>query len=82
MQLKVGRAIGGRINFASCGYEIPAEENRAQRSVHVDGTGQFLSGWQQPIELAESVKGANRVLEYIRNFIAQRAPAPDKQNES
>ncbi|WP_307342510.1 antitoxin Xre/MbcA/ParS toxin-binding domain-containing protein [Pseudomonas lini] len=26
-----------------------------------------------PIELAETMEGANRVLEYIRNCIAQRA---------
>jgi len=33
---------------------------------------QYLDG-ERPIELAETVEGANRVLEYIRNWIAQQA---------
>ena len=41
----------------------------------------YLDG-KRPIELAESVEGANRVLEYIRNYIAQHAQAPDEQNGS
>jgi 6-hydroxy-3-succinoylpyridine 3-monooxygenase len=42
---------------------------------------QYLDG-ERPIELAETVEGANRVLEYIRNWIAQQAQpgAPDEQD--
>ncbi|MNG41089.1 6-hydroxy-3-succinoylpyridine 3-monooxygenase HspA [compost metagenome] len=38
----------------------------------------YLDG-ESPIELAETVEGANRVLEYIRNWIAQstQPAAPD-----
>ena len=38
----------------------------------------YLDG-ESPIELAETVEGANRVLEYIRNWIAQstQPSAPD-----
>jgi 6-hydroxy-3-succinoylpyridine 3-monooxygenase len=41
----------------------------------------YLDG-KRPIELAESVEGANCVLEYIRNYIAQQAGASDEQNGS
>ena len=60
---------------------IPVRGNKAAAFKWMEQPNQYLDG-ERPIELAETVEGANRVLEYIRNWIAQQAQpgAPDEQN--
>ena len=60
---------------------IPARGNKAAAFKWMEQPNQYLDG-ERPIELAETVEGANRVLEYIRNWIAQQAQpgAPDEQD--
>ena len=60
---------------------IPLRGSKAAAFKWMEQPNSYLDG-ERPIELAESVEGANRVLEYIRNYIAQHAPAPDEQNGS
>ncbi|ALE01104.1 6-hydroxy-3-succinoylpyridine 3-monooxygenase [Pseudomonas syringae] len=60
---------------------IPVRGSKAAAFKWMDQHNPYLDN-ERPIELAESVEGANRVLEYIRNYIAQRAQAPDEQNGS
>ena len=60
---------------------IPVRGNKAAAFKWMEQPNQYLDG-ERPIELAETVEGANRVLEYIRNWIAQQAQpgAPDEQD--
>ncbi|WP_122433743.1 6-hydroxy-3-succinoylpyridine 3-monooxygenase [Pseudomonas viridiflava] len=62
---------------------IPVRGNKAAAFKWMEQPNPHLDG-KRPIELAETVEGANRVLEYIRNWIAQhaQAPASDEQNGS
>lgn len=60
---------------------IPVRGSKAAAFRWMEQPNQYLDG-ERPIELAETVEGANRVLEYIRNWIAQQAQpgAPDEQD--
>lgn len=60
---------------------IPVRGNKAAAFKWMEQPNQYLDG-ERPIELAETVEGANRVLEYIRNWIAQQAQpgAADEQD--
>jgi 6-hydroxy-3-succinoylpyridine 3-monooxygenase len=60
---------------------IPVRGNKAAAFKWMEQPNQYLDG-ERPIELAETVEGANRVLAYIRNWIAQQAQpgAPDEQD--
>lgn len=60
---------------------IPVRGSKAAAFKWMEQPNQYLDG-ERPIELAETVEGANRVLEYIRNWIAQQAQpgAPDEQD--
>jgi 6-hydroxy-3-succinoylpyridine 3-monooxygenase len=51
---------------------IPVRGSKAAAFKWMEQPNQYLDG-ERPIELAETVEGANRVLEYIRNWIAQQA---------
>lgn len=53
---------------------IPVRGSRAAAFKWMEQPNSYLDG-NRPIDLAESVEGANRVLEYIRNYIAGHAPA-------
>ncbi|VVP26311.1 6-hydroxy-3-succinoylpyridine 3-monooxygenase HspA [Pseudomonas fluorescens] len=57
---------------------IPVRGSRAAAHKWMEQPNPYLDG-ESPIELAETVEGANRVLEYIRSWISQRAQplAPD-----
>ncbi|WP_223460376.1 6-hydroxy-3-succinoylpyridine 3-monooxygenase [Pseudomonas sp. A-R-26] len=54
---------------------VPVRGSRAAAFKWMEQPNQHLGG-ERPIELAETVEGANRVLEYIRNYIAQQVQAP------
>jgi 6-hydroxy-3-succinoylpyridine 3-monooxygenase len=60
---------------------IPVRGSKAAAFKWMEQPNPYLDG-KRPIELAESVEGANCVLEYIRNYIAQHAGASDEQNGS
>lgn len=62
---------------------IPVRGSRAAAFRWMEQPNQYLDH-ERPIELVETVEGANRVLEYIRNWIAQQAQpgAPDEQDGS
>ena len=49
---------------------IPVRGSRVATHKWMEQPNPYLDG-ESPIELAETVEGANRVLEYIRNWIAQ-----------
>lgn len=51
---------------------IPVRGNKAAAFKWMEQPNQYLDG-ERPIELAETVEGANRVLEYIRGWIGQQA---------
>ena len=57
---------------------IPVRGSKAAAPKWMEQPNPYMGG-ERPIELAETVDGANRVLEYIRNWIAQQAQpsAPD-----
>ncbi|VVN42315.1 hypothetical protein PS862_04081 [Pseudomonas fluorescens] len=57
---------------------IPVRGSRAAAHKWMEQPNPCLDG-ESPIELAETVEGAKRVLEYIRSWIAQRIQpsAPD-----
>jgi 6-hydroxy-3-succinoylpyridine 3-monooxygenase len=58
---------------------IPVRGSRAAAHKWMEQPNPYLNG-ESPIDLAETVEGANRVLDYIRNWIAEHAQpaAPDK----
>jgi len=58
---------------------IPVRGSKAAVFKWMEQSNPHLGG-ERPIELAETVEGASRVLEYIRNWIVQSAqsPAPDE----
>ena len=60
---------------------IPVRGNKAAAFKWMEQPNKYLDG-ERPIKLAETVEGANRVLEYIRNWIALQAQpgAPDEQD--
>lgn len=60
---------------------IPVRGSKAAAFKWMEQPNQYLDG-ERPIELAETVEGANRVLDYIRGWIAQQAKlsAADEQD--
>lgn len=54
---------------------IPVRGGRSAAFKWMELPCSYLDG-ERPIELAETVEGANRVLEYIRNWIARQAQLP------
>lgn len=61
---------------------IPVRGSKAAAFKWMEQPNQYLDG-ERPIELAETVEGANRVLDYIRGWIAQQAKlsAADEQGD-
>jgi 6-hydroxy-3-succinoylpyridine 3-monooxygenase len=61
---------------------IPVRGSKAGAFKWMEQPNQYLDG-ERPIELAETVEGANRVLDYIRGWIAQQAKlsAADEQGD-
>jgi len=59
---------------------IPVRGSKAAAFKWMEQPNQYLDG-ERPIELVETVEGANRVLDYIRGWIAQQArlSAADEQ---
>lgn len=51
---------------------IPVRGSKAVAFKWMEQPNQYLDG-ERPIELSETADGANRVLEYIRNWIAANA---------
>lgn len=61
---------------------IPVRGSKAGAFKWMEQPNQYLDG-ERPIELAETVEGANHVLDYIRGWIAQQAKlsAADEQGD-
>ncbi|MCF5226999.1 antitoxin Xre/MbcA/ParS toxin-binding domain-containing protein [Pseudomonas syringae] len=62
---------------------IPVRGSKAAAFKWMEKPNTYLDD-KRPIELAESVEGATRVLEYMKSWITQhaQAPVPDEQDES
>lgn len=52
-------------------FAIPVRGSRAAAHKWMEQPSPYLGG-ERPIELAETVEGANRVLAYMRNWVAQK----------